>query len=160
MKRSGLMTLASAAAMLAVLMSIGSLGLYACIFGDGATPLATPLGSSFPSSTAHYLGYIPKGYSTSPLLSSGVAPLVSSIQKFPCPSNFNSTQCTQFRASCGNGVCDPDETCSSCPIDCPVPQGLVCNADTGRAGSPVEVCDVVIPYFENTTANTSPSAVP
>jgi hypothetical protein len=45
---------------------------------------------------------------------------------------MTATQCQQFQASCGNGICDPNETCGDCPIDCgPVGQ-LVCDQYTGR----------------------------
>lgn len=83
---------------------------------------------------ASYLGYIPHGYSVSPHLPNAAV--------YPCPSGMNPTQCQQFQASCGNGVCDPNESCATCRIDCGVPGQLTCDPYTGRAGAPVSVCQV------------------
>jgi len=81
-----------------------------------------------------YLGYIPSGYVTVP----------HSLNSFtyPCPSGMDQTQCQQFQASCGNGVCDPNESCTTCPIDCSVPGQLTCDPYTGRAGAPISICQL------------------
>jgi hypothetical protein len=83
---------------------------------------------------AAYLGYLPAGYS--------LAPHYPNAPVYPCPPGMNPTQCTQFQASCGNGVCDPNESCATCRIDCGVPGQLTCDPYTGRAGAPVSVCQV------------------
>jgi hypothetical protein len=83
---------------------------------------------------ADYLGYIPNGYVT--------APHLSNAPTYPCPSGMDSTQCKQFQQSCGNGVCDPNESCATCPIDCGVSGELTCDPYTGRAGAPVSVCQI------------------
>src|ERR1700730_5650730 len=62
-------------------------------------------GNAQNSSWSKYLGYIPQGYT--------LASKQSNAPNFPCPTGMNTAQCQQFRASCGNGVCDPNETCSS-----------------------------------------------
>lgn len=85
------------------------------------------------------LGYLPKGYALAPHYPNG--------GNYSCPPGMDASQCQQFRASCGNGVCDPNETCGDCPIDC-IPGQLVCNSYSGRAdeaptGSPV-VCFVTV----------------
>ncbi len=99
-----------------------------------------------------YLGYIPAGYV--------VAPLLPNAATYPCPSNFNSTQCTQFKASCGNGVCDPNESCSTCPIDCGTPQGLSCDPYTGRASGLGGICELTIPYTNVNPAEANPTTTP
>ncbi len=55
---------------------------------------------------------------------------------------MNPTQCTLFKASCGNGVCDPNESCATCPIDCGINGQLTCDPYTGRAGAPISVCQL------------------
>lgn len=83
---------------------------------------------------ADYLGYIPSGYQ--------LAPHYANAPDYPCPSGMDSTQCTLFRQSCGNGVCDPNESCATCPIDCGVSGQLTCDPYTGRPGAPVSVCQL------------------
>ncbi len=143
MKRSGVMVQASVVILLVALVGLGAGGLYTYT-SSGAAGNQTGSGSSN-TTTSKYLGYIPQGYS--------VAPLLPSAPSYPCPSNLNSTQCTQFKTSCGNGVCDPNETCGTCPIDCGVPQGLSCDPYTGRASGLGGICELSIPY-----SNTQPGA--
>jgi hypothetical protein len=83
---------------------------------------------------ADYLGYIPAGYT--------VAPHYPNAPDYPCPSGMNTQQCAQFRATCGNGVCDPNESCATCPIDCGINGQLTCDPYTGRPGAPISVCQV------------------
>ena len=81
---------------------------------------------------ADYLGYIPAGYT--------LAPVYPTSEAYPCPTGMDAAQCAVFRQSCGNGVCDPNESCETCPIDCGVPSGMTCNPYTGRPAAPVAVC--------------------
>jgi hypothetical protein len=81
-----------------------------------------------------YLGYIPTGYK--------VAPREPNAPVFPCPTGMSATECKSFQQTCGNGVCDPNETCGTCPIDCPVTGSMTCDPYTGRAGAPASVCQV------------------
>ena len=91
-------------------------------------------GAASNASWDKYLGYIPQGYQ--------VSPREPNAPVFPCPSGMSTAQCQQFQQTCGNGVCDPNETCSSCPIDCGVTGSLVCDPYTGRGGAPASVCQV------------------
>jgi len=142
MKRSGAIVQVSVVVLLVALIGLGAGGLYSYTSSGGS---GSQSGSGSNGGTTRYLGYIPKGYT--------VVPLLPNSPTYPCPSNFNSTQCAQFKTSCGNGVCDPNETCSSCPIDCGVPQGLSCDPYTGRASGVGGVCELAIPY-----SNTQPGA--
>jgi len=142
MKRSGAVVQVSVVVLLVALIGLGAGGLYSYTSSGGS---GSQSGSGSNGGTTRYLGYIPKGYT--------VVPLLPNSPTYPCPSNFNSTQCAQFKTSCGNGVCDPNETCSSCPIDCGVPQGLSCDPYTGRASGVGGVCELAIPY-----SNTQPGA--
>jgi hypothetical protein len=83
---------------------------------------------------AQYLGYVPSGYV--------LAPHYANAAQYPCPSGMNPTQCKLFQASCGNGVCDPNESCATCPIDCGIQGQLTCDPYTGRSGAPISVCQL------------------
>ena len=83
---------------------------------------------------ADYLGYIPAGYTT--------APHYPNAPAYPCPAGMNTQQCTLFKVTCGNGVCDPKESCASCAIDCGINGQLTCDPYTGRPGAPISVCQV------------------
>jgi hypothetical protein len=76
-----------------------------------------------------YLGFIPRGYVLAPKINSGPT--------YPCPKGMDPNQCAQFWASCGNGVCDPNEACDTCPIDCGPPGQLTCDPYTLRPGAPI-----------------------
>jgi len=138
---------------LVALVGIGAGGLYA-YSGTGAASGATTggTGSLTPAQVAQnakvdpggvFKNYVPAGYV--------VASLLANAPSYSCPSNMNSTQCAQFKASCGNGVCDPNETCSTCSIDCGVPQGLSCDPYTGRAQGLGGICEITIPYTNTGT---------
>jgi hypothetical protein len=86
------------------------------------------------SSWSKYLGYIPSGYC--------IAPRYPNSPIFPCPSGMDNQQCQLFQQTCGDGVCNPNETCQTCPIDCPVNGVMVCDPYTGRAGAPASVCQL------------------
>ncbi len=108
--------------------------------GSASQSVAPPCGYQDSSGRPHgcwtdYLGYLPAGYVVAPRYTNGPV--------FPCPPGMPAGQCKQFRASCGNGVCDPNESCGTCLIDCLAP-GQTCNAYTGRAGSPTGICQVVL----------------
>jgi hypothetical protein len=79
-----------------------------------------------------YLGFIPAGYVFLPHLAD--APV------YPCPGGMDAANCAVFQASCGDGVCNPNESCSSCPIDCGVPGQLTCGVYSGRPAGPYSVC--------------------
>jgi hypothetical protein len=83
---------------------------------------------------ADYLGYVPAGYVP--------APHFANAPDYPCPLGMNISQCGEFQQSCGNGICDPNETCSNCPIDCGAAVGQTCDPYTDRTGSPVGVCEL------------------
>jgi hypothetical protein len=104
---------------------------------SGSVQTTTTNGATNQSSWNKYLGYIPSGYT--------LAPKYANAPVFSCPSGMTSTQCQQFQQTCGNGVCDPNETCNSCPIDCSISGNQVCDPYTGRAGSPASVCQLTGP---------------
>jgi hypothetical protein len=83
---------------------------------------------------ADYLGYLPAGYV--------LAPHYVNSYTYPCPSGMDASQCALFSKSCGNGVCDPNESCTTCPSDCGIAGALTCDPYTGRAGAPLSICEV------------------
>jgi hypothetical protein len=131
-----------------VLVVAGALGLY--YYTSPGSIGGAPTGASSSVSTsgvstsgnnsvwATYLGYIPAGYSLAPHLVN--SPL------FPCPPGMSDKDCTLFKQTCGNGVCDPNERCDTCPIDCGVSGNLACDPYTGRAGSPATVCQAILEH--------------
>jgi hypothetical protein len=83
-----------------------------------------------------YLGFIPQGYV--------IAPKALAAFVFPCPAGMTQSQCALFTQTCGDGVCNPNETCQSCPVDCTVPGDLSCDPYTGRAAAPATLCQIGI----------------
>jgi hypothetical protein len=81
---------------------------------------------------ANYLGFLPQGYVASPLQVNSAT--------YPCPAGMSASACSQFQGTCGNGVCDPNESCSTCPIDCAPSGAATCDPYTGRTGAPIAVC--------------------
>jgi hypothetical protein len=157
LKRSAIAKVA-AVGVLAVLIAAGAVGIYFYTSAPAFTGTSTSTSSSSQTNTnstivsvpggggsqdkdgkpqgawAAYLGYLPAGYV--------LAPHYPNAPKYPCPGGMNPTQCANFQSSCGNGVCDPNESCATCRIDCGVPGQLTCDPYTGRAGAPVSVCQV------------------
>ena len=148
MTRRSAVAKVTAVGVLAVLIAAGAVGIYFYTAAPGTLPTlstttASTSGAPPPSgyqdskgqpqgSWANYLGYVPTGYV--------LAPHYPNANVYPCPSGMDATQCANFKASCGNGVCDPNESCATCPLDCGVPGQLTCDPYTGRAGGPVSVC--------------------
>lgn len=159
MKTSGTMMQVSIVVLMATLLGLGAGGLYVHT-SSTASPLADTSYLTADQISQNekadpggkYLGFIPEGYT--------VAPLLPNVATYPCPANFASDQCTGFQASCGNGVCDPNETCSTCPIDCGTPQGLSCDPYTGRASGLGGICELMIPYTNVNPAQANPTLTP
>ncbi len=143
MKRSGAVVKMTVFLFGMVLVTTSAGGLY--YYTLPASALGQPSSYNVPSQGpgnineqgSKFLGYIPAGYQ--------VAPRNPNAPHYNCPSDMNSTNCAQFEQSCGNGVCDPNESCATCPIDCGVPQGLACDPYTGRASGVGAVCEIYVP---------------
>jgi len=142
-------------AVLAVLIMAGAVGIYYYTSAPPGTNTNTTTSSSQTSGNtagagpsggsqdanlvphgawSDYLGYVPSGYK--------LAPHYTNAATYPCPPGMGTTQCALFQKSCGNGVCDPNESCATCPIDCGVSGLLTCDPYTGRAGGPASVCQM------------------
>jgi len=136
-----------------ILITIGAFGIYLYTTSSTTTSSSATSASSMSSTPqspkapcgwqdssyqpygcwAAYLGFLPAGYVLGPHYANGGV--------YPCPKGMAESQCRQFRASCGNGICDPNESCGSCPIDCQ-DAGQICNAYTGRGTAATVVCQV------------------
>lgn len=149
----------TAVGVMAVLIAAGAIGIYFYTSAPATTFTSTASSTNSSSSTnsqagapasgyqnsdgqpqgawANYLGYVPAGYT--------LAPHYPNAATYPCPPGMNAGQCTQFQAACGNGVCDPNESCASCPIDCGVSGQLTCDPYTGRPGTPISICQMPVP---------------
>jgi|BEDMetMinimDraft_2_1075160.scaffolds.fasta_scaffold00463_10 hypothetical protein len=75
---------------------------------------------------------LPPGYNISPKLP-GSPPVV-------CPAGMTSDACSLLQKTEGNGVCDPNETPFTAPLDCNCPGALSPDPYTGRCASPATVC--------------------
>ena len=120
-----------------IALALGGSSLYLTIYSKSATPSVMQTSNSQPGDNAawdKFLGYIPAGYKIEPR-PVGAIP-------WPCPSGMPTEACQAFKQTCGNGVCDPNESCSTCPIDCGVSGAQVCDPYTGRAGSSASVCQI------------------
>jgi hypothetical protein len=160
MTNRNVMAKGGAVALLALLIAVGAIGLYdytrapppnsavsSSSSQNETNSSQEPSGGHFCSEVnaygqclqpegawALYLGFIPSGYV--------LAPHYATTPDYPYPAGMSPSQCAVFQSSCGNGVCDPNESCATCPIDCGVVGQLTCDPYTGRAGAPNPVCQV------------------
>ncbi|HXW36793.1 MAG TPA: hypothetical protein VEJ36_02675 [Nitrososphaerales archaeon] len=118
----------------------GAVGLYYLTSGDSPTASNSvvttsggyQVGYNPEGVWANYLGYLPQGYKA--------AAHLPNAPTWPCPAGMSASACAQFQQTCGNGICDPNESCQTCPIDCAPSGDATCDPYTGRIGAPVNVC--------------------
>jgi len=73
-----------------------------------------------------------------------IAPLLPNAPEYQCPPWMDQKTCFLMKASCGNGVCDVHEQCSTCVLDCGCGGALLCNPEIGKCYSPViEEADII-----------------
>jgi hypothetical protein len=105
------------------------------LYYETTPPQAQRSTSSQQSATVEaFLGYIPQGYH--------IVPRFPNAPLWPCPKGLNSTQCQVFQQTCGNGVCDPNERCDTCPVDCAPSGNQLCDPYTGRGSVTVGICQL------------------
>ena len=137
-RRSGAMTKLTILALVVLLVVAGSFGLYYFTLptsGGNSQTVSRSTSSNSTVDTTKYLGYLPLGYVA--------AAHYPNSPTFPCPAGMAASDCKLFQSTCGNGVCDPNERCDTCPIDCVVTGQLVCDPYSGRAGAPATVCQAI-----------------
>jgi hypothetical protein len=57
-----------------------------------------------------------------------------------CIANMSATACAVLKQTQSNGVCDPNETWKTDPLDCGCTGALVPDPFTGRCAAPASVC--------------------
>ena len=74
-------------------------------------------------------------------------PLASRFPNAPpvsCSIEMTISACDLLQRSSGNGICDPNETVWTSPLDCGCTGALTGDPYLGRCGSPTGVCLVVV----------------
>ncbi len=77
---------------------------------------------------------LPPGYKIAPRL-----PVAPQAQ---CSSQMTQSACALLKQTFGNGVCDPNETVWTSPLDCGCGGASVGDPYTGRCGTPATVCQI------------------
>jgi len=57
-----------------------------------------------------------------------------------CLTNMSQAACTLLKQTQSNGVCDPNETWKTSPLDCGCTGALVPDPYTGRCAAPASIC--------------------
>lgn len=86
---------------------------------------------------------VPKGFEpigTKTSQGGKLAPILSNAPQFKCRSWMDDATCKALTQSCGNGICDVNEKCSTCAFDCGCGGAQVCNPENGVCHSPAGVC--------------------
>ncbi len=100
------------------------------ILGPSAIP---PYDCPKPSANSELLcDILPAGYSIAPRLPNGPPAY--------CLNGMSSQACTLLKQTQSNGVCDPNETWRTDPLDCGCTGALVPDPFTGRCAAPASVC--------------------
>jgi hypothetical protein len=106
----------------------------------GAGPVTTgieggvqPYDCPRPSANSQYLcDILPAGYQ--------IAPRLVNAPTAYCLNNMTEAACTLLKQTQSNGVCDPNETWQTSPLDCGCTGALVPDPYTGRCAAPASVC--------------------
>ena len=77
---------------------------------------------------------LPAGYMST------LAPRLPNAPPAYCLTNMSDTACALLKQTQSNGVCDPNETWKTDPLDCGCTGALVPDPYTGRCAAPASVC--------------------
>ncbi len=69
-----------------------------------------------------------------------IAPRLVNAPPAYCLNGMSITACTMLKQTQSNGVCDPNETWKTSPLDCGCTGALVPDPYTGRCAAPASVC--------------------
>jgi hypothetical protein len=75
---------------------------------------------------------LPAGYT--------IAPRLPNAPQAYCLTGMSPTACSLLKQTQSNGVCDPNETWKTSPLDCGCTGALVPDPYTGRCAAPASVC--------------------
>jgi hypothetical protein len=95
---------------------------------------------------------LPAGYKIPPKLP-GAPPVT-------CPTGMTAAACDLLQQTYGNGVCDPNETPFTAPLDCSCPGSLSPDPYTGRCTTPASVCQVIAALPDNPQYNSTSTSNP
>ena len=84
--------------------------------------------------TYKFCDQLPAGYQ--------IAPRLPNAPQAFCPTGTSDSTCLILKQTQSNGVCDPNETVWSDPLDCGCTGALIADPFTGRCGSPATVCQL------------------
>ena len=79
-------------------------------------------------------GQLPAGYQIRPRALVGI--------QVTCASLMTQSACALLKQTYSNGVCDPNETVWTSPVDCSCSAALVADPYTGRCALPATVCQI------------------
>ncbi len=102
--------------------------------GQSAPP-ATGYACTSPAiNSQNFCDQLPTGYKIAPKLPAG--PSAS------CRAGMTASACALLKQTFANGVCDPNETVWTDPLDCGCTGAVVGDPYTGRCGAPATVCQL------------------
>jgi hypothetical protein len=110
----------------------------------GTGNVGTTAGIQGPSNPPPY--DCPKPSANSELVCDILPPNYSIAARLPnapaayCLNGMSSAACTLLKQTQSNGVCDPNETWKTSPLDCGCTGALVPDPFTGRCAAPASVC--------------------
>ncbi len=103
--------------------------------GGQSIPAATGYACSKPAiNSQNFCDQLPAGYQIAPRLPAGPAAY--------CRAGMTDSACALLKQTFANGVCDPNETFLTDPLDCGCTGAVVGDPFTGRCGSPATVCQL------------------
>ncbi len=82
----------------------------------------------------NFCDQLPPGYQ--------IAPRLPNAPSAPCRAGMTDSACQLLKQTYVNGVCDPNETVWTDPLDCGCTGAVVGDPFTGRCGAPATVCQV------------------
>ncbi len=137
---------------LAVFIGVGGTAYYALasglLLGNKASNLSSGggvLSNSSPTVPAYdcakpaansqnFCDQLPTGYQIAPRLPNG--------PQAYCRSGMTASACALLKQTFANGICDPNETVWTDPLDCGCSGALIGDPFTGRCGAPATVCQL------------------
>ena len=88
------------------------------------------------ANSQNFCDQLPAGYRIAPKLSNG--------PNAYCRAGMTDSACSLLKQTFSNGVCDPNETVATSPLDCGCTGSLTSDPFTGRCGAPATVCQLQV----------------
>ncbi len=109
-----------------------------------------PYDCGYPSNTTQFsCTTLPSGYQ--------IAAKLVNTPPVTCLPQETAAACALLKQTSGNGVCDPNETPVTAPLDCACPGATAPDPYTGRCSDPATVCQAIgAPILPQETNKTNP----